>query len=151
MAMKLRASKEVVVAALVTDKEGRVLIVEPEHKEGWIFPGGSVEQGEPPSEACARAIEEELGVSIESPTRLLSVDYRGCDGEYIMFIFDCGTFDDELVKTITLPEGLLAYRFATVDEAMKLLRPNSARRLKPTLAARSGMSIAYLEHQELFS
>lgn len=150
--MKLRASKEVVVAALVTDKEGRVLIVEPEHKEGWIFPGGIVEQGEPPSEACARAVEEELGVSIESPTRLLSVDYRGCDGEYIMFIFDCGTFDEETIKTISLPaERLIAHRFVSVDEAMKLLRPNSARRLKPTLAARSGTSIAYLEHQEPFS
>lgn len=146
--MKREASKEIVVAALVTDSAGKVLIVQPAHKDGWILPGGYVEPGESPSEACRREIAAELGVKIDRPKRLLSVDYRGSADEYVMFIFDCGTFTDETIRAITLPPRLLAYRFVHPDEAMTLLRKNSARRLLPTLEARTKTGIAYLEHEE---
>jgi 8-oxo-dGTP diphosphatase len=147
--MKPQVSKDIVVAGLITDEQGRVLIVKPAHKEGWIFPGGSVEIGESPSEAFARGIEAELGLALSAPVRLLSVDYRGLTDEYVMFIFDGGVFTDAMVKSIVLPPGLLEFRFVAPEEAVTLLRPNSARRLKPTLEARTRTGIAYLEHQEL--
>jgi 8-oxo-dGTP diphosphatase len=147
--VKPQVSKDIVVAALITDEQGRVLIVKPSHKEGWIFPGGHVEVGEAPSDALVREIEAELGVELKKPTRLLSVDYRGQTDEYVMFIFDGGVFTDDIVKSIVLPPGLLEYRFVAPDEAMTLLRPNSARRLKATLETSSRMGIAYSEHQEL--
>jgi 8-oxo-dGTP diphosphatase len=148
--MKRQASKDIVVAAIITDAADRVLIVQPAHKDGWIFPGGYVEPGESPSEACRREVAAELGVSIKGPKRLLSIDYRGSTEEYIMFIFDCGTFTDDMVKQITLPPQLLEYRFATHEEALGLLRRNSAKRLTPTLEARTKTGIAYLEHEEIF-
>lgn len=138
-----------VVAILATDSEGKVLIVKPAHKEGWIFPGGYVEVGEAPSEAFLREMQAELGVTASSSTRLLSVDYRGENEEYVMFIFDGGIFTDEMIGSIVLPPGLLEHKFVTPEEALTLLRPNSARRLMPTLEARSRTGIAYLEHQEL--
>lgn len=147
--MKHQASKDIVVAALITDTQGRVLIVKPDHKEGWIFPGGYVEVGEAPSEALVREIESELGVQLTKPVRLLSVDYRGHTDEYVMFIFDGGVFTEEMISSIVLPSGLLEYKFVDPEEATSYLRPNSARRLKPTLEARSRTGIAYLEHQEL--
>ena len=148
--MKHQVSKDVVVAALITNESGDVLIVKPEHKEGWIFPGGYVEVGESPSEACHREMRAELGTEITGPHRLLSVDYRGNADEYIMFIFDGGVFTSEMVSAIKLPPSLLEYRFVAPDEAMKLLRPNSARRLTATLESRHKTEIAYLENQELF-
>ncbi len=148
--VKHQVSKDVVVTALITDEGGRVLIVRPEHKKGWIFPGGYVEVGEAPSDACRREILAEIGVEIPRPVRLLSVDYRGSFEEYIMFIFDGGTFTDEMVRSIKLPPSLLEYKFATKEEALLLLRPNSARRLAPTLDALDKTGIAYLENQELF-
>ncbi|HMO78135.1 MAG TPA: NUDIX hydrolase [Candidatus Paceibacterota bacterium] len=148
--MKPQVSKEVVVTALITDESGRVLIVKPDHKEGWIFPGGYVEVGESPSEAFRREMLAEIGVKIPAPNRLLSIDYRGSSEEYIMFIFDGGVFTQEMIGKIKLPPGLLEYQFAAPEEAMKLLRSKSAKRLMPTLEARHKTGIAYLENQELF-
>lgn len=139
-----------VVATLITDEEGKVLIVKPEHKEGWIFPGGYVEVGESPSETCQRETLAELGVEIPGPHRLLSIDYRGSDGEYIMFIFDGGIFTEADKQKIVLPPSLIEYRFVNPEEALVLLRPKSARRLLPTLESRAKTGIAYLENQELF-
>ncbi|HEX8868409.1 MAG TPA: NUDIX hydrolase, partial [Lentzea sp.] len=60
--------------ALFFDDRGRVLLVEPTCKPHWEIPGGVVERGETPSEACKREILEELGLHRE-PGRLLVVDW----------------------------------------------------------------------------
>lgn len=148
ISMKRQASKAIVVAALITDQVDRVLIVKPDYKDGWIFPGGYVEVGESPSCACRREIQAELGVSVDGPNKLLSVDYRGQTDEYVMFIFDGGVFTDEMIASIKLPPQLIEYRFVTPEEAQTLLRTHSARRLAPTMAARHATSIAYLEDQQ---
>lgn len=148
--MKHQVSKDIVVTALVTDTQGGVLIVKPDHKDGWIFPGGYVEIGESPSAAFKREMLAELGIETEECARLLSIDYRGHSEEYIMFIFDGGVFTEDMKAAIKLPPGLVEFKFVQPDEAMKLLRPKSARRLMPTLEARNKTGIAYLENQELF-
>jgi len=144
--MKPTVAKDIVVAALITDAADNVLIVQPAHKDGWILPGGYVETGESPRQACQREIAAELGVSTNEPERLLTVDYRGHTGEYVMFIFDGGIFTEEQKQQITLPPTLIAHQFVNVDEALQLLRPNSARRLPLALAARTSEAITYLEH-----
>lgn len=147
----IESSKRIVVAALITDREGRVLLLNPEYKDGWLLPGGIVEHGEAPSDACARQVTEELGVTIGRPKRLLSVDYRGRPDEYIMLIFDCGELDDAAAAKIRLPEEMfIEYRFVAPEEAMKLLRSNTARRLMPTIEAKQSGRMAYLEHEEVF-
>jgi len=148
--MRPQVSKDVVVAGLITNEAGEVLIVKPDHKEGWIFPGGYVEVGESPSEAFRREMLAELGVESISPDRLLSVDYRGNSEEYIMFIFDGGTFTSEMINNIKLPPQLLEFQFVSPEKAVTMLRSKSARRLMPTLEARQKTGIAYLENQELF-
>lgn len=146
--MKQQVSKDIVVAALITDSENRVLIVQPGHKDGWIFPGGYVEVGESPSSAWRREMQAELGLTLSGPSRLLSIDYRGSQEEYVMFIFDGGIVTEEQKSSIRLSPNLAAFSFVTVAEALTLLRPNSARRLEPTLSARAMTGIAYLEDQE---
>jgi 8-oxo-dGTP diphosphatase len=58
-----------VVAAVITDNEGRVLACRrAPHKSLaglWEFPGGKVEPGESDEQALVREIREELGVQIE--------------------------------------------------------------------------------------
>lgn len=58
-----------VVAAVITDDEGRVLACRrAPHKSLaglWEFPGGKVETGESDEVALVREIQEELGVEIE--------------------------------------------------------------------------------------
>lgn len=66
--------KRVITSALVVDEDRRVLCVEPTYKDTWHLPGGTVEQGESPSEACLRECREELGISI-GLGRLLAVGH----------------------------------------------------------------------------
>lgn len=147
--MKQQISKDIVVAALLTNVSGEVLIVQPSYKEGWIFPGGHVEVGESPSEAFRREMRAELDLTIDTPTRLLAVDYQGIPEEYVMFIFDGGILSDAQIAAIDLPSLLTEYRFVSPEEALTLLRPNSARRLMPILDARQKTGIAYLEDQAI--
>lgn len=39
---------------------------------GWFFPGGHVEQGERPDEACARELFEETGISLDASALTLA-------------------------------------------------------------------------------
>jgi 8-oxo-dGTP diphosphatase len=63
----------IVVAAVIRDGEGRVLLArrpDDRHMGGlWEFPGGKVDDGEAPADALVRELREELGVaaSIELP------------------------------------------------------------------------------------
>ncbi|WP_193107502.1 NUDIX hydrolase [Brachybacterium sp. FME24] len=69
-------SKRVIASALFVDAGGRALCVEPTYKETWHLPGGTVEQGESPSEGCVRECREELGVPVVLG-RLLAVGHIG--------------------------------------------------------------------------
>lgn len=66
-----------VVAGLVTDARGRVLLAR--RTEGrdlaglWEFPGGKVEAGESPEAALVRELREELGIEVEIGAPLIAV------------------------------------------------------------------------------
>jgi 8-oxo-dGTP diphosphatase len=66
-----------VVAAVITDARGRVLLAR--RTEGrdlaglWEFPGGKREAGETPEVALVRELEEELGIRVEVGAALIAV------------------------------------------------------------------------------
>ena len=55
---------KVSVAALVTNEEGKILLVNSPWR-GWEYPGGLIEPGETFEEALRREVREEAGVEIE--------------------------------------------------------------------------------------
>ena len=57
-------SHKVSVAALVTNEEGKILLVNSPWR-GWEYPGGLIEPGETFEEALHREVREESGVEIE--------------------------------------------------------------------------------------
>ncbi|MDQ3657985.1 MAG: NUDIX hydrolase [Chloroflexota bacterium] len=61
--------------ALLTDRAGRILVVEPRYKATWEIPGGIVEAGEDPRTTCRRECMEELGLDIV-PGRLLAIEHK---------------------------------------------------------------------------
>ncbi|MFF0861387.1 NUDIX domain-containing protein [Nonomuraea sp. NPDC003560] len=60
--------------ALITDPQGRILLVKPNYRPHWLIPGGMADDGEPPESACARELDEELGLRA-SIGRLLVADW----------------------------------------------------------------------------
>ena len=53
-----------IVAAVVTDERGRLLVVRKRGTTAFMQPGGKLEPGETPVDALVREICEELGVSV---------------------------------------------------------------------------------------
>lgn len=61
------------VRGLVTDAEGRVLLVRHTYTAGWFLPGGGVEKDETAAHALGRELAEEGGVEVTAPMALVGV------------------------------------------------------------------------------
>jgi 8-oxo-dGTP diphosphatase len=134
--------------ALFFDEDDRIMIVQPSYKSQRDIPGGGVEPGETPYEACVREVGEELG--IRPPIgRLLVVDWAPDPsvGDLVLFVFDGGVLDPETLKAITFADNeLTAFSFHAVEEVDDLLRERMARRVRAAATARELGETVYLEH-----
>jgi ADP-ribose pyrophosphatase YjhB (NUDIX family) len=78
------------VGAVVTDAQGRLLMIKRGHEPGaglWSIPGGRVEPGETDAEALVREMLEETSLTIE-PGRLLGRVRRPGLGDTVIDIRD---------------------------------------------------------------
>ncbi len=74
------------VRGLVTDAEGRVLLIEHTYIPGWYMPGGGVERGETAEHALHRELIEEAGVEPTERMTLASVHDNGAKfpGDHVL-------------------------------------------------------------------
>ncbi|MGW5560533.1 NUDIX domain-containing protein [Micromonospora sp. NPDC003944] len=140
------ASFYAAAAAFITDPDGNVLLVKPTYRDHWAFPGGYVDEGEYPHDACAREIREELGVAL-AVGDLLVVDWAPPAGQrprsIISFTFDCGSIAD--LDGLSLPEQELEnIGFFSRQEAEQRLPANVAIRLPAAIYARDRRAAVYL-------
>jgi ADP-ribose pyrophosphatase YjhB (NUDIX family) len=134
--------------ALFFDEGDRVMLVRPTYKPDMDIPGGFVEPGETPYQACVREVREELG--IRPPIgRLLVADWapHPAKGDLILFVFDGDVLGPETLARITFADHeLSAYDFHPVDELDEMLIDRLARRVKAAALARDLGETVYLEH-----
>ncbi|MFF1558291.1 NUDIX domain-containing protein [Streptomyces sp. NPDC058279] len=121
-------------AALFRDVEGRVLIVEPNYREGWALPGGTIEsdRNESPRSAARRESAEEIG--IDRPLgRLLAVDWSVGVGRppLVAYLYDGGVLDAEQLASVKLQEEeLLSWKLVAPAELTTYLLGSLARRVQ---------------------
>lgn len=124
--------------ALIFDASGRLLILKTTYKKGWSLPGGQIEPGESPWEACRRETLEECGLRVET-ARLVCVDFLRPRQNRIgglRVLFDCGTLPAERLATIRLqPDEIDQHRFAPYGEAVELLTGPVARRVASSIGS----------------
>lgn len=141
------ATPRVAAGALFVDGD-RVLLVRKTYGNRWDIPGGYVDAGESPAAACRREIQEELGLDVV-PLRLLVVDWapNGIEGDKILYVFDCGSVEDER-KIVLDGKELDHWEWVAVDDLADWLIPRLARRLRHAFEAITGDASIYLEHGE---
>ncbi len=141
------ARPRMAAGALFFDDVDRVLLVEPTYKEYLDIPGGYVERGESPLQACVREVHEELGIT-PSIGRLLVVDWAPSPGEgdKVLYLFDGGFLNVEDRERIELQaEELRGYGFHCVERLPELTIPRLARRITAGIQARAKGHTVYLE------
>lgn len=80
------------VDGLVRDAEGRVLLIRRRNPpSGWALPGGFVDVGEDPVDACAREVLEEtgVGVAVEGLAGVYGRPGRDPRGHTVSVVYRC--------------------------------------------------------------
>jgi ADP-ribose pyrophosphatase YjhB (NUDIX family) len=138
-------------AALFRDDEGRVLLVEPNYREGWALPGGTIESddGETPRQGARRETAEEIG--LDRPLgRLLAVDWVHGTGRppLVAYLYDGGVLSGDEFKAIRLQEEeLLSWRLVPREELAEYLPGALGRRVLAALdVLAEGAGTAELEN-----
>jgi 8-oxo-dGTP diphosphatase len=141
----LRGSKFVGAGAIIFDPEGKILLIHNRLRGHWEYPAGGASNAESPIETCAREVAEEVGLVLTG-YRLIGVDFwrRLTPNGNLLFTFAVQVIEDQdrLVKPD--PLEVIAFRWVSRDEAMKLISPRLRARLAELLAAYDADKPVYL-------
>ena len=143
--------KRVIASALIRDPEERVLCVDPAYKKSWHLPGGSVEEGESPSDACARECWEELGVAVQLG-RLLAVGHLAPEHDdphgALVFVYEASIGSIEATELSVPPEELDGVAYLDQGRRRELLSPLAQRLVDTGLEAVVGGHVVEFDREE---
>lgn len=138
-----------VAAGLLVVDGASVLMVRPTYKPYWDIPGGYVEPGESPRQACLREVHEELGIEV-TELQLAAIDWAPNDreGDKILFLFVSADLHGVSPESLRFPDRELSEaRYVRLDQLDEFTIPRLALRLAATAkAVLAGDSPLYLEH-----
>ncbi|WFR85311.1 NUDIX hydrolase [Arthrobacter sp. Y-9] len=141
--------RRVAAGLVIRDDEGRVLAVEPNYKEGWLLPGGTVDAGEAPRAAARREGREELGLDIQ-PGALLIIGHSAFPvpvGDGLNFLYDGGVLADGAEITLQ-EEELLSWRFVAEQDFPEYFGVHGALHVSSALRALREERVIELQDRE---
>ena len=121
------------VRAVVTDDQGRVLLVEHTYVRGWHLPGGGIERGETAETAIVRELQEEAGVEPLERPRLVSIHSNEAvfRGDHVL-VYRIGRWREVASSSA----GEILHRdFFAPDALPKTVTAGTRRRIAEALAA----------------
>ena len=135
-------------AGAVFVRNDEVLLVHKTYGNGWDTPGGYLEPGEAPGEACRREVREELGID-RAPQRLLVHDWAPspAEGDKVLYLFYCGELGDERDVALQKTE-LDKWEWVPINKVDDYVIPRLGRRLRQAYTAFAHNLPIYLEHGE---
>jgi 8-oxo-dGTP diphosphatase len=96
------AQRKLVVAGLITDDDGRVLLTQRRadqaHPLEWEFPGGKIEPGESPELALARELREEIDAQVRVGAIWDVVHHDYGAFEVLMLVYHCRLLPGQRAK-----------------------------------------------------
>ncbi|MFF1712226.1 NUDIX domain-containing protein [Streptomyces sp. NPDC058268] len=139
--------------ALITDGQGRVLVVEMSYHHGdgnrYGLPGGMVEANESPQQGAAREIAQELGLAGVPIGRLLAIDSAPASiyGRALdLHVFAVGPLTDDQIAHLHFPDGeIVATHWLAPAEAIARLPERVGHRVRHGLQALATGTVAHLE------
>jgi 8-oxo-dGTP diphosphatase len=120
-------TRKLVVAALVRDEAGRVLLTQRRADQPmpllWEFPGGKVEPGEAPVAALERELAEELGCGARVGAIFEVVFHRYDDFDLYMLVYSCALVGEPRPVEVAevrwvAPPDLTGYEVLPADVAL---------------------------------
>jgi 8-oxo-dGTP diphosphatase len=127
------------VAAVITDDQGRALLIQRRDNGNWEPPGGILELGETIEEGLRREVREETGLEVESGS--LSGVYKNMPRGIVALVFRCKVVGGD--PTVT--EEAAAFRWADEQEISQLVSEVYAVRLRDGL---HGQAAAAVRHHD---
>jgi len=141
--------RRVAAGLVIRDGEGRVLAVEPNYKEGWLLPGGTVDAGEAPRAAARREGREELGLDIV-PGALLIIGHSAFPdpvGDGLNFLYDGGVLPQGTDISLQ-EEELLSWRFVAEQDLPEYFGVHGALHVSSALRALREERVIELQDRE---
>jgi ADP-ribose pyrophosphatase YjhB (NUDIX family) len=113
--------KGVNVKLVIKSDKGNVLLVKPNYKKTWQFPGGGVEAHEEPTEGLVREVGEELGMDITTEHLSLAGTAFRRDYDHLFLIYEFTDVLNEDTKLRALDDEIEGYGFVSPHEVGPLL------------------------------
>lgn len=103
--------KSIAVKVIVYSDKGNVLLVKPNYKKTWQFPGGGVEQLEDPLEAVLRELKEELQLVVNKDDFLLVGTAFRREHDNLFLVYEYQELLSEDTSLTLQVEELEGYKF----------------------------------------